>query len=562
MDTGTTASDKPVPKGDTGSAGSSRLDRLQHEAAVWWRWLRRRATVGIQSLGRSIDHGEVITEVEADGQLSGRYVFMVVMSCAIAILGLLLSSPAVVIGAMLISPLMGPIMLMGFSLCVLDYGAMRKALISMGAGIAGALAIAILIVMFSPLREATPEILARTRPNLFDLLVAIFSGLAGGYSVIHRKGATIVGVAIATALMPPLAVVGFGIATGSAVIAGGAFFLFMTNLLAIALSVTGLAWLYGFGTVHSEKTAPWQTALVLVVFAGLSLPLGFALREIAYEARVQNVVRYDALRPFAGRDAEVSGLTVTFPRNQPSQISQTVITREQVADAEEQLQRHYETTLGARVEVSLNQILIDEGKPIDADEVLRVAQRSMAPLQQQIADMAKQDRSADAIRTAISFRTLAIEISPAARTAVIVAAPNPTLNAAAFRDMETSLTARFPDWRLSITPPPQAALPVIAFNEGGDEVSQQGLAALDAAVWALQRWQIANVVVEGNASLGGSTASNRALALRRAEAVAARLQAKGIKAEARSGYPVPGQAAIEREFGKARFTSATISPAG
>jgi uncharacterized hydrophobic protein (TIGR00271 family) len=213
----------------------------------WYRRLRVARWRGI----RSIDHMEVVDHVHEEGGLSGRYLFMTAMSCGIAILGLLLSSPAVIIGAMLISPLMGPIMLMGFSLSILELKALRESIVSLAVGTGLALATSFLIVFLSPLTDVTPEILARTRPNFFDLLVAVFSGLAGGYAVIHRKGETIVGVAIATALMPPLAVVGYGLATAQFQIAAGAFFLYMTNLLAIALSVTVLSRFYGFGERHS-----------------------------------------------------------------------------------------------------------------------------------------------------------------------------------------------------------------------------------------------------------------------------------------------------------------------
>lgn len=563
MNTRTALLERPPqrPAEDLGAAkpAATRLQEARRWLVVRWRWLRQRFAIGVRQLSHGLSHWDIMKEVEAEGRLTGRYLFMVVMSSAIATLGLLLSSPAVVIGAMLISPLMGPIMLLGFSLCALDYSAMRRALFSIGGGVIGALAIAILIVMVSPLREATSEILARTRPNLFDLLVAVFSGLAGGYAVILRKGGAIVGVAIATALMPPLAVVGFGIATGSAVIAGGALFLFMTNLLAIALSVTALAWLHGFASVHSEKTAWWQTTLVLVVFAALSLPLGFALRDIAYEARVQNLVRAEALRPFQGLEAEVSGLKVSFPRNKPIQVHQTVITHARVPGAEVQLEQHYEAALKAPVELRLNQILVDENQPIDAEAVLRMAEQSMAPLQRQIADLDRQDRSADAIRASVPFKTVAVDIDPIARRAVIVAAPGQALTIAAFQDMETELMQRHSNWRVSIIPPMQD-LPPVMFESGGTDISDEGAAALDLITWALERWNVTSVAIEGNASLGGDDTFNRRLALGRAEAVGARIQASGIAVRSSSAYGASDQAARERDLGKARFQTAVVHP--
>ncbi len=261
---------------------------LQTPAALRARdlWHRLR-----QRMAQDVDHSAVLANVTDGGGLTPRFAFMAVMSCGIAILGLLQSSAAVVIGAMLISPLMGPIVQLGFSLCVVDFRMMGRSLLALLGGIGLALATAMLIVWLSPLREATGEILARTHPNLFDLLVALLSGLAGGYAVITRKGEAIVGVAIATALMPPLAVVAFGLATGDMAIAGGAFFLFMTNLLAIALSVTLIAKWYGFGTDNVPQHAMWQGAVIAVTFLLLAVPLGVALRDIGRQTWMANQTR-------------------------------------------------------------------------------------------------------------------------------------------------------------------------------------------------------------------------------------------------------------------------------
>lgn len=524
------------------------------EIAVRLRWMRSRLTGGVRSLARSIDHPGVVRDVEADGVLSARFVFMTVMSCAIAMLGLLLSSPAVVIGAMLISPLMGPIMLMGFSLCVLDYDEMRRSLISMAVGIVAALAISIIIVSASPLREATPEILARVKPNFFDLMVAIFSGLAGGYSVIHRKGATIVGVAIATALMPPLAVTGFGIATWNMVIAGGAFFLFTTNLLAIALSVTVLAWLHGFATVHSQGTAPFQALLVVAVFAALSVPLGFALRDIAYEARVQNIVRAEALRPFEGLEAQVALLTVDFPRNQPIEITQSVYTKERVPDAQEQLQAYYSELLRAPVHVQLNQVAVDQAKPINEAQVEQLAKSSIAPLQQMIARMDERETTVASIRDAIPFRTTAIDIDPEARRASVMASRSAGIELAGFRDMEAQLYERFPDWTIQIVPAIQP-LPDVPFEPGEAVLSEPGIAVLEVVGWTLRRWEVGKVDITGRAAAttGRSSAANRRLAQERADAVAAYFGERNLLTEATGGFGGAGQVAAERAAGSVRY---------
>jgi uncharacterized hydrophobic protein (TIGR00271 family) len=222
----------------------------------WWR----------NHINAEVDHPAVVRRVAEDAGWTPRFAFMVIMSAAIAELGLLQSSPAVVIGAMLISPLMGPIMGLGFGLALFDFPSLKRSLAALGIAVPLAVAFTALIVLCSPLKSATPEILARTRPNLFDLVVALFSALAGTFALIRGKGDTIVGVAIATALMPPLATVGFGLATGNAAIAGGAFALFATNFVTIALSATIMARLYGFGHYLSSQQSWLQTGLLIAVF--------------------------------------------------------------------------------------------------------------------------------------------------------------------------------------------------------------------------------------------------------------------------------------------------------
>jgi len=160
-----------------------------------------------------IDQAEVIMRRREDCALSERYLFMTAMSGGIAVLGLLLSSPAVVIGAMLLSPLMGPIMGLGFALAIGDWDWLKQSGRTLMVGSVLAVLLCAVLVFFSPIQTITSEIAARTRPNLFDLFVALFSALAGAYAMIRGREGTIVGVAIATALMPPLAVVGFGLAT-------------------------------------------------------------------------------------------------------------------------------------------------------------------------------------------------------------------------------------------------------------------------------------------------------------------------------------------------------------
>jgi uncharacterized hydrophobic protein (TIGR00271 family) len=329
---------------------------------AWWRWLRHWRRVHLE-----VDRQAVLEHVEDAGALRPRYGFMIVMSCGIATLGLLQNSVAVIIGAMLISPLMGPIVEMGMSLATFDFRKLRLALTTLAVGLAASLLIAVLIVAASPLQEATPQILARTEPTLFDLLVAVFSGLAGAYATITRKGETIVGVAIATALMPPLAVVGYGIASNSPSIVGGAGFLFMTNLLAIALSVTMMARWYGFGREDSPRQTAWQATLIIGAFALLSVPLGLALRDIAERSVVDRTIhttldetaresngRITTLRVDRdGRVLHVDAVLLT-PRHRPKLASQ--------------LEARLEREIGQPVSVQLREVLTADDAQLQAQQ--------------------------------------------------------------------------------------------------------------------------------------------------------------------------------------------------
>jgi uncharacterized hydrophobic protein (TIGR00271 family) len=165
------------------------------------------------------------------------------LSAGIATLGLVLNSPAVVIGAMLVSPLMGPIIALGLALAAADLYLGIKSALQLLLSIVGSILFAAMIVWALPLDQPTSEILARTRPNLLDLGVALFSGLAGSLLVSRSQSksgggvSALPGVAIAVALMPPLCAVGFGVGAGfESYIMTGAGLLFLTNLAAIVAS--------------------------------------------------------------------------------------------------------------------------------------------------------------------------------------------------------------------------------------------------------------------------------------------------------------------------------------
>lgn len=262
-------------------------------------------------LPRGQSRGLVLSGVARDARLSRSFLWLIALSTAIATLGLLQNSTAVVIGAMLLSPLLSPIMALGFGLATFDNLMLRRGATTLLAGVVVAVAVAAAIVAISPIRSVTPELLARTRPTLLDLGVALVGGLAGVHSLIYRKPALMIGVAIATALVPPLATIGFGLVTGRPDFAIGAGLLFLTNSSAIAVSASLVAGLRAFGPRLSEEQTLLQTATILGVLALLCVPLWSGLRTILHEAEVRSTAEA-VLSEMVGGEDRVDSVSIGF----------------------------------------------------------------------------------------------------------------------------------------------------------------------------------------------------------------------------------------------------------
>src|SRR5690606_16811896 len=193
----------------------------------------------------------------------------------------------------------------------MDFLESRRAATALVLGSAVAVVLSVIIVAVSPLQTITSEIAGRTRPTLFDLLVALLSAIAGAYALIRGRGGTVVGVAIAIALMPPLAVVGFGLATWNWTVLSGSLLLFLTNAVTIALTAALVARIYGFGSHLSPHHTGWQFALCVMSLGVLSMPLGAGLQQIAFEAVAQRQIR-DTLRAHFPDGARLSQLDIDY----------------------------------------------------------------------------------------------------------------------------------------------------------------------------------------------------------------------------------------------------------
>ena len=180
---------------------------------------------------------EIIKQISSGVTFHGANLWVLIFAIFIASLGLNVNSTAVIIGAMLISPLMGPIIRMGLAVGIDDFDLLKRSVKNYLVATVISVITATIYFMISPLSEARSELLARTSPTLYDVLIAIFGGAAGILALCTKgKGNVIPGVAIATALMPPLCTAGYGLAVGEMSFFFGAFYLYFINTVFIALS--------------------------------------------------------------------------------------------------------------------------------------------------------------------------------------------------------------------------------------------------------------------------------------------------------------------------------------
>ncbi len=199
--------------------------------------LRRTMAARFSLLADKANDAVIERRIREGVELRGATPWILMFAILIASIGLNVNSTAVIIGAMLISPLMGPIMGVGLGAAVYDFALIRTSLLNLAIASAISLAVSTLYFMITPLSEAQSELLARTSPTLWDVLIAVFGGLAGIVGITREEKSNVIpGVAIATALMPPLCTAGYGLATGQWHYFGGAFYLYSINCVFIALA--------------------------------------------------------------------------------------------------------------------------------------------------------------------------------------------------------------------------------------------------------------------------------------------------------------------------------------
>lgn len=265
---------------------------------------------------------EIITEIRTAASPGFDYFFLVVLSAAIATLGLINDSPAVIIGAMVVAPLMSPILGLGLGSITADGKLTRESLSALIRGAIIAILLSALLTLtniympFVPsLLDIPQEIVSRTQPTANDLIIALAGGLAAAYALSQPNlSAALPGVAIATALMPPLCTIGVGLALGRWDIAGGASLLFLTNAVTIAFASSLVFFLEGFSPRKERESGKIPKSLLAsAALTGILLvPLiivGARIVSQAQENRLINTVIETEIAEFP--DTELVDLLIT-----------------------------------------------------------------------------------------------------------------------------------------------------------------------------------------------------------------------------------------------------------
>lgn len=241
------------------------------------------------NLDAELDDAEQVHErMVRDVVFRGTNLWILMFAIVVASVGLNMNSTAVIIGAMLISPLMGPINGMGYSIATYNFALLQTAARNFGFAVLMSLLASTTYFALSPISTAHSELLARTNPSIYDVLIALFGGLAGIVAIASRqKGNVIPGVAIATALMPPLCTAGYGLATAQFEFFFGAMYLFTINTVFIALSAIAVSQILKFPirTIVDEKQRKRTNHIISVIIILVLVPSIYFGYKLAQQER-------------------------------------------------------------------------------------------------------------------------------------------------------------------------------------------------------------------------------------------------------------------------------------
>jgi uncharacterized hydrophobic protein (TIGR00271 family) len=316
-----------------------------------WKWIKEKATP-LASVNRTLWRLSVP---------SFSFHFMLGLSAIISTLGLMANSVAIIIGAMIIAPLMGPIVGMAFSVAMGNRKLLRRSSFTLLKGVALTVVISWLTASAIGLETVESEVLSRTNPTLIDFGIAMAAGLAGAFTQTRRSIAdAIPGVAIAVALVPPLSVIGIGLALGEQAIAIGSSLLFLTNLICIIFFGSLVFVFQSYGNIDRAKKG---LALSTAVMFALGFPLTLSMRELIIKKNVRYQVSNSILNETEiFQNSDIQSISVE-PKDGYLQVDIEVaapansITRTDVRGLRKSLSRKIKQDIDLRVEVIPMQII-------------------------------------------------------------------------------------------------------------------------------------------------------------------------------------------------------------
>lgn len=288
----------------------------------------------------------LFTILRENSRLNSSYLVLMALATIIATFGLFGNSTPVIIGAMILAPLMAPIISLAMGVLRQDQNLIKNSFITIGVGMALGYVFAILITWFTPLNSLNSEILARIRPNLLDLGVAAASGMAGAYAHAKKEIAkTLAGVAIAVALVPPLAVSGIGFGWGDWSVFWGALLLLGTNLAGMVLAAALTFSVLGFSPF---RLAQKGLMISLVFVALISAPLALGFTEMVKENKLVQRLSGREIKQGKLRDIHVLQMN-------PMRLSMTVVSESPLDIHElEEVKQEIEAIVGEEIEIELS----------------------------------------------------------------------------------------------------------------------------------------------------------------------------------------------------------------
>ena len=362
-------------------------------------------------LSDEIDYENASASIRKNIAFKGTNVFILACAIIIASVGLNVNSIPVIIGAMLISPVMGPILGFGLGLGTEDNHLVKNSLKNFGVMVGISIIASSLFFLLSPLSLANPsELLARTNPTIYDVLIALFGGLAGIIETSRKdKGSVITGVAIATALMPPLCTVGYGISIWKGSVIFGALYLFLINSIFIALATFAAVKYFRFPIVettdetHKHLPRKWVYAILLIVIVPSIISAISVVKENNFNIHAEKVVTenknlgkcfiYDHKATYSRKDSKLelflAGETLTDEAKQKiyKSAEEYGITRSQIV--------FHEDATSMRQEFS--EVEIVKGIYEQTDKQIKQLNDSIAKLGQQLSEYKANELPVEAV---------------------------------------------------------------------------------------------------------------------------------------------------------------------